>query len=100
MCFKDMTQDQKNRCLLGISYLLLFLTPFTLGVSGITYASTDTSTSSSGTTTQKVGKMPELTTEQKAQLDAISERLESEKASLSEVFNRASNWNQAFFKYF
>ena len=28
-----------------------------------------------------------------AQLDAISERLESEKASLSEVFNRASNWS-------
>lgn len=35
MCCKNMTEEQKNRCKMALAYILLFLAPFTLGVSGI-----------------------------------------------------------------
>ena len=60
--------------------ILAWLLIATLGVSGITYASTDTSSTSSGNTTQKVGKMPELTAEQKAEFEAIKTILDKQKA--------------------
>lgn len=60
--------------------ILAWLLIATLGVSGITYASTDTSTTSSGNTTQKVWKMTELTAEQKAEFEAIKTILDKQKA--------------------